>query len=471
MQRNWRGAQQATGRQAHGRRSAGIGVFLALSGCGTAAHSDRQPASIGPDPVASVAVQPAITPAASVDPAAVPLPDGSTVTVAQLVAIAREKTPTQAMLDAHRAVAQAMVLQALANANPDIEVEGGQGRPRSGDSSEVIGRITLRQRLEWPGKRSSRVSAAGAGIIVAEQDALAFEADLESAVREAIAEDAGAVLASAQARQAVELATRITEAIQRRVDAGEGDRGDALRAEIDRRQAVITADQRQQVAVAARRALLAICGGGLPSTFTITDVWEDSWRPTRGEVLLAAEHHPRLERHHALRAQRVAELQREETAGRPDITVGAFAGQGTDATEVGLSLTVDLPVWNRNQGGMAVAQADLQRGDAEAESDRRMLRRAIDSAWATYEATVTRRDRLINEVELMTADLLTLRLHAYATGDIGMLEVLDARRTSQAIADDVLSSRVEVVRARIQLQIALGRFAPFTPARHPEARP
>lgn len=471
MQRNSRGVQQVPRWQVVSRWGAGLGVLLAMSGCGTADRSGSHPTFASPSAAVPAVVKPAISTPAPATPASAPLPDASTCTVAQVVAIAREHTPTRAVLDANRAAAKAAVLQAQAIANPEVELEGGQGRPRNGDSTESIGRITLRQRLELPGKRSSRVSAAEAGMTVAEQDALALSIDLEAMVREAIANDASATMASTQALKAVELATQIAETVQHRVAAGEGDRGDALRAELDRRQASISADQRQQAAVAARRALQAVCGGGLPDTFTITDAWEGSWNPTRDEVLVAMEHHPRLERQRALRALRFAEVRREEASGRPDVTVGAFAGRATDATEVGLTVAVDLPVWSRNQGGIAAAQADLQRSDAEAEADRRALRQSIDSAWATFQAAMSRRDRLIAEVEPMTAELLKLRLNAYATGDIGLLDVLDARRTSQTIADDLLASRAEVARARIQLLVALGRFAPFVPAHLPEATP
>lgn len=468
MQRNRRGAQQVPRWQAVGRWGAGLGVLLTVSGCGTVGRSDHQPAIASAASAAPALAQPVSAP---VTPSAAAPLEGSNLTIAQVVAIARDHTPTRAVLDANRAAAQAAVVQAQAIANPDVEVEGGQGRPRTGGSSETIGRIALRQRLELPGKRSSRVHAAESGLAVTEQDALALGVDLEATVREAVADYAGATLAATQASQAAELATRIAETVQRRVTAGEGDRGDALRAELDRRQAAINVDHRQQMVVAARVALTAICGGGLPITFTVTDAWDDAWTPTRDEVLTAAEHHPRLERQRALRAQRLAEVQREEAAGRPDVTVGAFAGRATDATEVGLTVAVDLPVWNRNHGGIAAAQADLQRSDAEAEVDRRVLRQSIDSAWAAYQAAMVRRNRLATEVEPMTADLLKLRIQTYATGDIGLLEVLDARRTSQSIADDILTSRMEVVHACIQLQIALGRFAPVVPARIPEIKP
>ena len=471
MERNSNGTQQAPRWSKCGRWSTGLGVLLAMSGCGTADRSDPQLTLASPSAAVPTVVQPVTSAPAPAASTPAPLPDGSVCTVAQVVAIAREHTPTRAVLDANRAAAKAAVLQAQTIANPEVEFEGGQGRPRNGDSTEAIGRITLRQRLELPGKRSSRVNAAEAGMTVAEQDAFALNMDLEAMVREAIADDASASMGSAQALKAVELATQIAETVQHRVAAGEGDRGDALRAELDRRQASITADQRHQAAVAARRALQAVCGGGLPDTFTITDAWEGSWNPTREEVLVATEHHPRVERQRALRAQRLAEVRREEASGRPDVTVGAFAGRATDATEVGLTVAVDLPVWNRNQGGIAAAQADLQRSDAEAEADRRLLRQSIESAWATYQAAMSLRDRLITEVEPMTAELLKLRLNAYATGDIGLLDVLDARRTSQAIADDLLASRSEVARARIQLLVALGRFAPFVPAHLSEAKP
>ena len=186
MERNSSGTRQVPRWLAYGRLSAGLGLLLAMSGCGTADCSDRQTTLASPSAAVPTVVQPVTSARAPAASTRAPLPDGSVCTVAQVVAIAREHTPTREVLDANRAAAKAAVLQAQTIANPEVEFEGGQGRPRNGDSTEAIGRITLRQRLELRGKRSSRVYAAEVGMTVAEQDALALNMDLEAKVREAL---------------------------------------------------------------------------------------------------------------------------------------------------------------------------------------------------------------------------------------------------------------------------------------------
>lgn len=447
---------------------AGMTSLVVMSGCAPSERSRTPSPHDDSHAVASSTLALPITPPPGSPPT---IPEGTDLPIARLVALACEHTPSRAILDAHRAMANAAIYQAQAVANPELELEAGQGRPRSGDSSEMIGRVAVRQRLEWLGKRSRRVSAAEAGLAIVQQDSRSMKIEVEAAVRDAVADLAVAIRSVTQAAQVAELAKQIVGTVQSRFTAGEADRGDALRADLDRRQTAIAVSRRQQLVKAAQAALNALCGGVLPSTFTVSDAWDETRKPTRDDVVLATEHHPLLERRRAVRAQRMAELEREEAAGRPDITVGAFAGRATDGTEAGLSVAIDLPVWNRNQGGIAAAQAEIQRHDAEAIAEWRSLHQSIEAAWSAYEAALAQQDLLTTQIEPLATDLVQLRLHAYQAGDIGLLDVLDARRTAQAIADDLLASRVEVMRTRNQLQAALGRFTAVTPVRSHEAKP
>ena len=442
-----------------------LAMAMAMAmGCAEVARTDMRP-----DPAAQRGS--AAPPAAAPRSASEGLSEGQNLPVARLVAIALERTPTRSIWEADRAAAAAAVTQAGMFANPEIEIEGGQGRSRPGDTTDSIGRIAVRQRLEFPGKRSSRITAAEATVNVVEVDVAVLTLEVEADVRTAAIDLAATVLAVEQGKHAADIAHQIAEVVHRHAAGGETSRSDALRIDIDQRQSEIDLDQRERAVTAAREALRALCAGTLPEHFTVNDGLALSDLPGLDQALVAVDRHPRVIRLRSIRAQRLAELQREESAGRPDATIGAFAGRGIDGDEIGLSLGIEFPLWNRNQGGISSAQAGLRRQNAEIDATMQDVRRAIVSAWHAAAAAIARRDRTSTEIYPLAVELLSRRLAAYTAGEAALSEALDARRAAQLTDQGLDDSRAEAARALIRLKVAMGTFIPPTARPIPEPKP
>ena len=125
--------------------------------------------------------------------------------------------------------------------------------------------------------------------------------------------------------------------------------------------------------------------------------------------------------------------QLEQARARPDLTATfGYKRNGADNALYG-ALTVPLPLYNRNQGMIARAQAEVEVAEAEL----RYVRSQLLAEQAAARRAVTLHQRL---VESLRADFLlqadesrNVSLAAYREGAADLLALLDAQRTrSQA---------------------------------------
>ncbi|MBA3707328.1 MAG: TolC family protein [Planctomycetes bacterium] len=389
--------------------------------------------------------------------------EGSSLTVERLLAIAAEHTPNRQIFEADQRIAQALVTQAEAWSNPEIDVEGGRAWANDGEHLS-IGRVGVRQRFELPEKRSRRIEAARSQQALATWDAQWLRVELDQAVHEASIRVAVVQLRIPESEQSALLAHHVLDTVKRRLDAGEATRSDWLRAQVDALQTDQERDRGQRGLVAARGALDALCAGALPATYSVIVDLDDLPDVSLDQTLeFARVQNPRWQQLDAVVEQRRREIQREEAAADPDLTVGAFTGREADSRSVGVTLGVEVPLWNRNQGGIALARAQLARDEAERAQQQKAIRAEIQAAWFGYDQAVRRVTSFAESLSPSAKEALTLAIHSYEAGESSLLDVLDARRTAQQVVRSHLDAVEDAQLARIRLDRAAGRL--------PEARP
>jgi cobalt-zinc-cadmium efflux system outer membrane protein len=167
------------------------------------------------------------------------------------------------------------------------------------------------------------------------------------------------------------------------------------------------------------------------------------------------------------------QLERERREPIPNVTVRGGTGYNfetrNNTAEVGVS--VRLPLFDRNQGTVRQAQADLTRATAEVSRVELDLRRRFADAFSRYE---TARD----EVESWKAETLPtaqrayeLYLKSFKDRRAAWPQVLVAQRTVYQLNEDYNRSLVELRRAEVEVRGLLltgGLTAPRdpTPAGH-----
>jgi len=163
-------------------------------------------------------------------------------------------------------------------------------------------------------------------------------------------------------------------------------------------------------------------------------------------------------------SQRSAELKLAEALRVPDVTVGAdFTVQGPQGPntehQVGVGLSVPLPLFNRNQGG--ILQAEASRRAAQADLDRTKLQVEIDVENAYRDFTQT--DMLAKAYRGgVLDDARTSREiaeKAYARGGMTILDLLDAFRTFNTTMQGYIDALYAYQRSLLAIDTAVGREA------------
>jgi cobalt-zinc-cadmium efflux system outer membrane protein len=329
-------------------------------------------------------------------------------------------------------IATGQRIQAGALINPELSYEQdnsfGSGRYRGTKSAETT--LQISQLFELFGKRDARIAVGQAGV-----EAAAIQ---RKAVRlEVLSETAVAFLGVLGAQRRVRILDeqiaaidKLTPLLHRRVDAGASSPAEIGRAEVA--SALVKADRERvnSTLASARRELAVLMGDALAKFSVVSGRLDDLGRPPSFQAVVAAiDSNPQLMRWTAVYAQRNAELLLARLKPYPDVRVSAgwrhYNETGDDA--VRLSLSVPIPVFDRNQGNILSAQESLAKTRAEREANRNTLivlaGRAYDSLQGSLRELKVLRDVAIPKSS-QAADAI---FEGYGQGRFTLLEVLDAQ--------------------------------------------
>lgn len=383
----------------------------------------------------------------------------TTLTLAQIQEIARNQNPTFKEFAASRAAARAEVLQALAYPNPELEAGAGIATAREAPRESALEYgLGLFQVLEWPGKRKARRKAAEAQEPIAAREEDVFRATLRADVAKAyhtvLFYQHGVELAKA----ALGTEREIEVIVRRRVEGGEAPQIDLTKAQVETLKASRTVQAQARQFETAKAVLNTLAGRALPPGFVLEDTLEEdlSGANLNQAQQIALGQHPTLRRLDAILRQRELAIGRERTAWYPDLKVGLSPGQELDKTGLGASIGMELPFWNRNQGGIAAAQAELQKNQAELEKARQEVLRDLETGAQSYESA---REQLVafqGGLRAAAAEALRIATFLYQEGEADFLQLLDARRTSRQTETEYLQALYDAKITRAELERAIG---------------
>lgn len=205
---------------------------------------------------------------------------------------------------------------------------------------------------------------------------------------------------------------------------------------------------------------------GLPPKTSLILTTPLAYRPYDPDLaalrLHVGDRRPDVKATRLLRAKREREMKLATALAYPDITVGAGVmlqgPQGPDNQQQWMvGLGVPLPLFNRNQGGIAQASIGVEAGEAEY---RRVLNQALNEVEVAHHR-LTQARRLIEtyhaEVLERALTLLDLAKQAYATNELNILELVDASRAASETKDEYVDALYGYQRARLNLESAAGQ--------------
>lgn len=245
-----------------------------------------------------------------------------------------------------------------------------------------------------------------------------------------------------------EIASKGADYSQRRLDAKEGTMSEVLQAEIQTSQVEI---QRQQAEAAYRgawRQLMAVVG--MPQTTpgvlegTLPTVAESlDWELIKSETLASS---PELQAARARVCRAQANISRQDAQAIPNLSLMVAAGhdRSTGSGLVNAQIGLPVPFFNKNEGNISAAHAELCRSTQEVHRIELAIRSRIAAAAASYETAAAAVNQYEREILPRAEKTLTLTDAAYRAGEFDFLKVLVVRRT-------FFDSNIEYVTAQANL--------------------
>ncbi len=401
---------------------------------------------------------------AGTEPVAAPRPSEPTLSPLTLSAAlqrVRDQNPRLKSAEQARHAAAGRTTTARQLPNPSLVLEsenfGGKGPRRGFDQTEST--FSVSQPIELGGKRAKRTAIASLGEKLAGWDEKTAELDLVAEAALAFTEVLYAQEAERLAGDLYGLAGRAGAAAEGRVRAGKVSPLEQTRAQVAVASARLERERARLRLTDAKRQLATLWGSKDISFRAEGSIGASSPPPTLEELVASATDNPEIRRFddEVLRQHANLSLEKARRIPDPTISVGVRRFEESDDNAFVAGLSIPLPVFNRNQGGVAEARAELARATYERDGALQRLQRMLGTAYAEL-LTAYRASRTLHEDVLPGAQRAYEAAEAgFRAGKFSFLDVLDAERTLFSARRDLVEQQAAYQRARITIDRLIGR--------------
>jgi cobalt-zinc-cadmium efflux system outer membrane protein len=357
--------------------------------------------------------------------------DSGGLSLPEALEIAYAQNPRMAAVRQEAEAAKGRWIQAGVYPNPEVEVSVTELSKGVGSGSTVgDDSVALSQEIDLLGKVPLKAK-------VAQAEYQAIRHTLEQTWNEVAFELTRAyntLLLSTQrvgvAREVLELTRRLLDRVQLKYNAGEALRNELLRAQIEAAQAenAVLEVEKQVSLDAAQLNILLGRDARAPLVATDELTYEPRELDPDALIVQALARRPDLKaRKAALQAQHEqVRLARRNIVENPAVSAIGTRERGDAGTEqvFGMAVRWPLPFWNRNQGTIREAQAELQRRTVEQEALTRQVGLEVISAVA--EARLAQRQVAVLRAAVDQAnELMRLATLQYSEGEINFVTYLE----------------------------------------------
>ncbi len=356
------------------------------------------------------------------------------LTLRQAVAFALEKSPELAVYSAEMRASEARLVQAGVKPNPEAsaDFEDFAGSGAFTGSSQMQTTLRLSSLVELGGKRARRREAATAARDLAGREYDLKRIDVLADVTERFIAVVAAQEGLSLAREATASAEASLRIVCQRVEAGRTSSLEEKKAAVALARSRIE-EQRAERELAAARTRLAATWGSATAAFdrAEAELFALEALPALDSLLTRIADSPEIARWATVKRLRESEIRLARAKRTPDATLGAgarrFEGSDDHAFVAGVSLP--LPLFDRNRGGVAESQALLEKAEAAQRAAETEWRSALSSLYqdlvsASVEVESTRR-----EILPQAEEALRIAEQGYREARFSYLELADAQRT------------------------------------------
>jgi cobalt-zinc-cadmium efflux system outer membrane protein len=389
----------------------------------------------------------------------------SPLSLTDAIRIASEHNLSLAVARQEAALAASDTIAARLRPNPDVEVESEGYRP-GGDEGFGNGQefsLRVAQQLELGGRRGSRIQAARAGRAAADSRLADALRQVRRDVGRAYYALAGARAEAEAARASLEEIDRIITVNRARYEQGVISGGELRRLEVER---LRFADDMLLAELVTRRAtseLHAMLGSARldepiePAEGLATSPGGPPGRPNESDLrTLALEGRPDIAalRHERERAQADARLQRALRTPAPTVAGGYRRDFGENGFILGLS--IPLPLFDRNQAGVARADTAMRLADARLRQAEAAVGIEVRQAVDFVDVSRRRAEAIEREYLARAREARDSAAAAYRAGEADLIDYLDAQRAYRDVQRAHTRALVELRLSLFELHSAIG---------------
>lgn len=379
--------------------------------------------------------------------------------------LAEQSNPALQSALAGRLAAEGQVAESRAAlwSNPEVSYElNRRTAPQAGgvDQRYREWSLGLSQTFEIAGQKRHRLDAAREDLAAVDAAIAETRGQLRADVEERFVKVLALQRRIALERENLKLVENSSQAIGKRVAAGEANRieGNVAKVEAERtRNQLAALDEQQGAAQAEFAQLLQLKPEVQPE---VRGELSRAATYQRNDLIAQAAQRPQLAAQLGKENAARSRLDLEKAGVYPDVTLGLnIAREGpADLRErvVGLSVSVPIPLFKRNQSGIGKAQSELKQAQIERASGERDLRATVLAQWTRYEQLSARATRLRSAVLPPLEDNLRLSQIAFKAGEISLTELLLVNRQVLDGRRDMLEVETERRLAQIALERAAG---------------
>lgn len=346
--------------------------------------------------------------------------------------------------------------------NPELSLEmenfSGSGAFSGTGNAETT--ALLSQKIELGGERRQRIAVSELDRGIAEQALDGARSELFAKTRRLFTE----VLASQQrlalAGEQTTLAAKVLAAVNDRIRAGKAPEIERLRFESLLLETELLQNRARQELEAAKKALAALWSSEKPDFDrvqgdfqTLRDI------PDWSELAALIDTSPEiaLQKKETVRAGTAVALEKAKRI--PDLTldIGAKSFEETGDHALVAGISIDVPLFDRNQGSLGAARARQEKARSSLNATRMQLRTELGNLWQRLQVARTEAIMLREKILPKARQRFETTSYGYRAGKFGYIDVLDAERALFAMRSRYIDSLKTFHQTFADLEALLGR--------------
>ncbi|MBL4608867.1 MAG: TolC family protein, partial [Pseudomonadales bacterium] len=157
-----------------------------------------------------------------------------------------------------------------------------------------------------------------------------------------------------------------------------------------------------------------------------------------------------------MQARSSLDLAQSQAIPDPTFGFGVRRFNENDSTALIASVSFPIPIFNRNQGDVKKAKANIIKVDFTAYAAELSLRQSALQAWENLSSALEETNRYQNEIIPSARKAYSQADDGYSRGAFTFLDLLDAQRTLYEVQDARLDSLLSVYEAKVQTDFLMG---------------